>query len=141
VQQLSHNATSADYADRLLLAHFAIITVGLVAAIGAWQNPLTGLGVLFGLGALLAFVCTGLRPVFWQPPMRWRCAAPAISTRLYRLECGRAGWPLLSFIRRAHLACGAPPQPASFTPWSHWMGIQSRCLAFESPSLFFLTWR
>jgi len=128
---------SADYADRLLLAHFAIITFGLVAVIGSWHDPLTSLDVLFGLGALLTFVCVGLwRPSQWLP-MRWRRIECAMNTLLYRLGRGRACQPLLLFIRRAHLACGAPPQRALLSPCCYGMGVHMPASGIESPSLFF----
>jgi hypothetical protein len=109
---------SANYADRLFLAHFAIITFGLVAVIGSWHDPLISLDVLFGLGALLAFMCLGLwRRSRWLP-MRWQCIERVINGLLYRLGRGRACQPLLQFIRHAHLACGAPPQDALRSLWS-----------------------
>jgi len=128
---------SADYADRLCLAHFAVITFGLVAVIGSWHDPLTSLDVLFGLGALLAFICLGLWRLSRWLPVRWQHIECVINALLYRLGRGRACQPLLWFIRRAHLACGAPPKQAFLSSCCHGMGVHMPTTGVESPSLFF----
>ncbi len=137
-QRLVHATTSADYADRLFFAHFAIITFGLVAVIGSWHDPVASLDVLFGLGALLAFVCLGLWCFASRSLVRWQPIECPVNALSYRLEQGRACWPLLLFIRRAHLACGAPPRPALLSPWIRRMGVQAPSHGLETPSFFFV---
>jgi hypothetical protein len=129
--------TSADYADRLFFAHFAIIIFGLVALTGAWHDHLPNLDVLFGLGALLAFVCS--RPWCFarllatsQQFIEW-----VMNALSYRLERGRACQQLLWFIRRAHLACGAPPCSALLSPLR--MGVQAPSDGLETPSFIFVS--
>ncbi|MFN4293388.1 MAG: hypothetical protein ACK4JD_04570 [Thermoflexales bacterium] len=96
------------------MAHFAVITFGLVALVGAWRDPLHSLHIAFGLSALLALVLVGLsgqagRRVAVMPQQ------PDVLFISFLRETRRA-WALrklLEFIRRAHLSCGAPPRPTS----------------------------
>ncbi|GIV85842.1 MAG: hypothetical protein KatS3mg052_2849 [Candidatus Roseilinea sp.] len=111
---LTRHLSRTAYADRLFVAHFAVITFGLVALWGAWRDPTYSLHVAFGLGALLALICVGLSGQTGGPVALALQQPDAPFT--YFLREMRRAWALrelLEFIRRAHLSCGAPPRPTS----------------------------
>lgn len=104
-----HCLSGACYEDRLLVAHFAIITFGLVALFGAWHDPVAELWVAFGLWALLALVCLGCVRVFGRCPVHRPASRVLFTLHLRACGCARAMRVLLEFIRKANLLCGAPP--------------------------------
>lgn len=108
---LARHLSSTAYPDRLFVAHFAVITFGLVALLGAWRDPMHSLHVAFGLSALLALVFIGLAVhTGWQTAV---VPQQPDALFIYRLRETRRAWALrelLEFIRRAHLSCGAPPR-------------------------------
>lgn len=91
----------------MLIAHYAIITFGLVALFGVCNDPSTALTTFMGCNALLVLVCFGQL-------CRFKRNASALS-RCYSLLIspareGRVVAPVtLDFIRRANLLLGAPP--------------------------------
>jgi Na+/proline symporter len=138
---LARHLSSASYQDRLFIAHFAVITFGLVALLGAWHDPSLSMCVAFGLSALLAFLYLGSVSFFRQRPMIH--PRPDASFICYPRQMRRA-WVLrmlLEFIRRAHLSCGAPPQLWPSLSGSQRMGIQSHVCCFESPSFLIFSFR
>ncbi|WP_169238976.1 hypothetical protein [Candidatus Roseilinea sp. NK_OTU-006] len=111
---LTRHLSRTAYADRLFVAHFAVITFGLVALWGAWRDPTYSLHVALGLGALLALI--------WIGPSGQTGGPVALALQvpdglfICFLREARRTWALrelLEFIRRAHLSCGAPPCPMS----------------------------
>jgi len=131
---LSRHLSSASYQDRLFVAHFAVITFGLVALLGAWQHPSLSMCAAFGLGALLVFLCLGAVSFAQQRLAIY--LQPGASLICYPRRLRRA-WvlrTLLEFIRRAHLSCGAPPQLQSAFSGSQRMGIQGHVCCLEFPS-------
>jgi hypothetical protein len=110
---LAWHLSSASYQDRLFMAHFAVITFGLVALLGAWHDPLLSMCVAFGLSALLMFVYLGLASFTRQCPVIYLWPDASF---IYCPRQTRRAWALrmlLEFIRRAHLSCGAPPRLSS----------------------------
>lgn len=92
------------------MAHFAVITFGLVALLGDWRDPLQGLHVAFALSVLLALIFIGLAGRAGRQTFRVSPQPDALIVHLLRRM--RRAWALrelLEFIRRAHLSCGAPP--------------------------------
>jgi hypothetical protein len=91
----------------LLIAHYAIITFGLVALFGVCNDPSSALTTLMGCNALLALACFGQL-------CRFKRNASALSRcHLFLISPTREGRVVvpaaLDFIRRANLLLGAPP--------------------------------
>lgn len=102
----SHRNT---YTDRLLLAHFAIITIGLVASIGNWNDSFTRFSIACGLSATMCLLCYGIDSPFIRGTLALRRGdsfffiAPARE--------GSVSHETLDYIRHANLLAGAPPAP------------------------------
>ncbi|BCX02491.1 MAG: hypothetical protein KatS3mg053_0429 [Candidatus Roseilinea sp.] len=117
------------------MAHFAVITFGLVALLGAWHDPIPSISVAFGLSALLALVFTGLAGRTGER------ALIALQPDALFISCARGtrrAWALrelLEFIRRAHLSCGAPPRLAPFQSVPEGWGFDAS-LGASSPHPF-----
>jgi hypothetical protein len=126
----SHRNT---YTDRLLLAHFAIITIGLVASIGNWNDSFTRFSIACGLSATMCVLCFGIDSPFIRGTLAlWRgdsffFIAPARE--------GSVSHETLDYIRHANLLAGAPP--AHSTRLIHISRRRVKaCAGDRSPSLF-----
>jgi hypothetical protein len=100
-----HRATG--FTDRLFLAHFAIITIGLVASVGNWNDSFTRFSIACGLSATMCVLCFGIDSPFIRSTLAlWRgdlflFIAPARE--------GSVSHETLDYIRHANLLAGAPP--------------------------------
>ncbi len=109
---LNRHLSGKTYQDRLFVAHFAVITFGLITLLGAWHDPTQSMCAAFGLSALLALVFIGLASHITQ---RISIVPEMGELFVYCRREARRAWvlrELLEFIRRAHLSCGAPPRLA-----------------------------
>jgi hypothetical protein len=111
--KLRHVAFSASrqhatgYSDRLFFAHFAIITFGLVASVGNWNDSFARFSIACGLSATMCVLCFGIDSPFIRGTLAlWRgdsffFIAPARE--------GSVSHETLDYIRHANLLAGAPP--------------------------------
>lgn len=110
LRHIAYRITSSEqkaYTDRLLLAHFAIITFGLVASVGNWNDSLTRFSIACGLSATVCVLCFGIENRFIRGALALLCGdsfffiAPARE--------GSVAHETLDYIRHANLLAGAPP--------------------------------
>ena len=110
LRHIAYRFTSIErttYTDRLLLAHFAIITFGLVASVGKWNDSFTRFSIACGLSATVCVLCFGIENRFIRGALALLCGdsfffiAPARE--------GSVSHETLDYIRHANLLAGAPP--------------------------------
>jgi hypothetical protein len=91
----------------LLIAHYAIITFGLVALFGVCNDPASALTTVMGCNALLVLACFGRICRFRRDASALSCCNSFLisPTREGRVVVPAA----LDFIRRANRLLGAPP--------------------------------
>ncbi|MCS6772525.1 MAG: hypothetical protein RMM31_00870 [Anaerolineae bacterium] len=93
------------YGERVLIAHFAIMTFGLVAWIGVWQESALGFSLMAGALALTTLVLCFLS--VYRARTNY-VTQPLDAVTLYRAGCVPVCSCLLVFIRRANLIVGPP---------------------------------
>jgi hypothetical protein len=94
-----------------LLAHFAIITFGLVATLGHWNDSVTRFSVVCGMSATLCLLCFGLDQRFIRGALAlWRGDSFFF---IGPVREGSVSHETLDYIRHANLLAGAPPMASS----------------------------
>ncbi len=110
--QESRHFPYADVGDRLLIAHLAIITFGLVAIGSTWQDSALSFSMVFGLKSLLVLAVNDLWMLYQRPlqvlqDVDWVCLI-GIGVWFVAFQT------LLTFIRRANLLAGPPCRRIAF---------------------------
>ncbi len=97
---------ASTYAERLLVAHFAIMLVGLVAVVGAWRDSSLSFSMMVGALALLALAAWWLihvrRTRLVVQPTYTACCLGWLSTTVSTWH----SWAF--FLRRANRLAGPP---------------------------------
>lgn len=112
---------SSSYQDRLLVAHFAVVTFALVAAFGVWHESFLQIQTTFGLIsvsvlALVLLVVIESVGYFSQRTQPWtRTRMRPLVTLVCSRSCASCGVPsvssvMLDYICRANLLPGEPQQ-------------------------------
>lgn len=125
------------YTDRLLLSHFAIITIGLVASVGNWNDSIAQFSIACGLSAAICVLCFGAECRLIRGALAlWRgdlffFIAPARE--------GSVSHETLDYIRHANLLAGAPPSaPAQSSERVYSRGGLLRRMPAASLHCFFI---
>lgn len=105
ITPLVPRALGTSYEERVLIAHFAIMTVGLVAWLGAWHESALSFSLLAGALALTTLVLCFLSAYTTGAgdPVQLICLV-AVGRPAFATTCDA----LLRFIRRANLLAGPP---------------------------------
>ena len=122
------------YTDRLLFAHFAIITFGLVASVGNWNDSFTRFSIACGLSATVCVLCFGIEERFTRGTLALLRGDSFFFIGPVRE--GSVSHETLDYIRHANLLAGAPPIPLSSRFIHSQAGLSMVSAGCKLPSFF-----
>lgn len=94
------------YAERVLVAHFAIMLVGLVAMMGVWRDSSLSFGLIAAASALMALVAWVLT---WWGRARLAPVQQHMCRCCVRVDADPRAWHSVTFfLRRANRLAGPP---------------------------------